>query len=183
MAPVLQVDPDAPAADVLARAADALRRGALIVYPTETLYAVGGRALDPDAARRTREAKGRPDGKPLPLVAADLDQARALCADWPEAAARLAARFWPGPLTLLLGARNDVPAEVTAGEGSVAVRVSGRLLVRLLCQAAGPSCRPPPPAGGRPRHAARTRWPRSVRRSSWPWTAAPATVRPRRSWT
>lgn len=123
---------------MVARAAGVLRRGALIVYPTETLYAVGGAALDPAAGRRVRLAKGRPDGKPLPLVVADAETARTLCRAWPPVADALSERFWPGPLTLVLPSAASVPDEVTAGTGTVALRVTGLPLARALCRAAGP---------------------------------------------
>jgi L-threonylcarbamoyladenylate synthase len=123
---------------VVARAAALLRAGELIVYPTETLYAVGGSGLDAAAARRARLAKGRADDKPLPLMVADAAAARALCRSWPAAAEALSTRFWPGPLTLVLPAAPHVPDEVTAGTGTVAVRVSALGLARALCRAAGP---------------------------------------------
>jgi len=132
------VDGAAPDEAVVARAADVLRAGGLIVYPTETLYAVGGAGLDPAAARRARLAKGRPDDKPLPLIVADAETARGLCRSWPAAADALAGRFWPGPLTLVLQASPRVPVEVTAGTGTVALRVSGLPLARAISRAAGP---------------------------------------------
>ena len=138
MVEVLPVRGDDPDPEVVARAAGILRRGALLIYPTETLYAIGGRADSAGAARAVRRLKGRDDGKPLPVVAADEAQARTLAADWPEDALRLARRFWPGPLTLVLPAAAPVPEEVTAGRGTVAVRVSGLALARALCRAAGP---------------------------------------------
>jgi L-threonylcarbamoyladenylate synthase len=136
--PVVAVDGSAPDAALVARAADVLRAGRLLVYPTETLYAVGGAGLDAAAAGRVRLAKGRPDGKPLPLIVADADAARELCRAWPAVADALAARFWPGALTLVLPASARVPDEVTAGTGTVAVRVSGLALARALSRAAGP---------------------------------------------
>jgi L-threonylcarbamoyladenylate synthase len=123
---------------VVARALEVLRAGGLLIFPTETLYALGGRALDATAAARVRAAKGRPAGQPLPLVAADLEQARSLSAHWPSAAGRLAAAFWPGPLTIVVLAAKGVPAEVTAGTGTVAVRVPGLPLATALCAEAGP---------------------------------------------
>ena len=137
MAHVIAVDPDRPESAVVERAASLIRNGELVIYPTDTLYALGGRALDPEAAEKVRTAKGRDERKPLPLVAADTGQARGLCAAWPNAADRLAIRFWPGPLTLVLAARAEVPVEVTAGTGTVAVRVPGSALTRRLCEAAG----------------------------------------------
>jgi L-threonylcarbamoyladenylate synthase len=122
----------------VARAAAALRRGHLVIYPTETLYALGGLGLSGEAAARVRRAKGRARAHPLPLVAADLSQLLELAASWPREAERLASRFWPGPLTLVVSASSRVPEEVTAGTGTVAVRVPGRSVTRRLCAAAGP---------------------------------------------
>lgn len=137
MTEVLAADGETPDATTLARAVSALASGALLIYPTDTLYALGGPAAEPAAARAVREAKGREAGKPLPVVAADLDQARDLCARWPAAADRLAARFWPGPLTLILPAASGLPFELTAGSPGVAVRVPALGLARALCRSAG----------------------------------------------
>ena len=127
-------DPD-PA--VVALAASLLTAGSLLIYPTDTLYALGGRVLDAAAGAAVRRAKGREEGKPLPLVAADLEQARVLCASWPEAADQLARRFWPGPLSLVVPAAPTVPADVTAGSGNIAVRVPDLELTRALCRQTG----------------------------------------------
>jgi len=135
---VLAVDGERPDPEAVSRAGRLLASGALLIYPTDTLYALGGRALDPRAARAVREAKGREDGKPLPVIVADLDQARSVCAAWPASAAILAARFWPGPLTLVLPAGPAVPQEVTAGSPGLALRVPALELARALCRAAGP---------------------------------------------
>ena len=132
------MDGSTPDEAVVARAAGVLRAGELIVYPTETLYALGGLGLLAAAAHRVRLAKGRADDKPLPLIVADTEAARALCRSWPAAAETLAARFWPGPLTLVLPASTRVPLEVTAGTGTVAIRVSGLPLARALSRAVGP---------------------------------------------
>lgn len=132
------VVPAEPEAGWRERAAEVLATGGILVYPTETLYAVGGRALDARAARRAVLSKGRPEGKPLPVIAADVEQARSLCASWPAVAAALAEAFWPGPLTLVLPASPEVPAEVRAGGLTVAVRVSPAVVARALARAAGP---------------------------------------------
>jgi L-threonylcarbamoyladenylate synthase len=135
---VLAVSGAQPEPEAVSRAADLLAARRLIIYPTDTLYALGGRALDPVAARAVREAKGREDGKPLPLIAASLEQVKTLCSAWTPAAQALAERFWPGPLTLVLAAQPAVPEEVTAGKGTIAVRVPALELARALCRAAGP---------------------------------------------
>jgi L-threonylcarbamoyladenylate synthase len=133
VAEVLSVDADRPAEDMIARALSVLREGSLLIYPTDTLYALGGLALEAAVSVSVRAAKGREEDKPLPLVASGLQQARSLCAWWPEAAGRLAERFWPGPLSLVLPARAEMPREVTSGTGTVAVRVPACELTRRLC--------------------------------------------------
>lgn len=135
---VLYVRGDSPNAEVLAQAAALLARGELLIYPTDTLYAVGCRAQDGVAVERLRVAKTREVGKPLPVIAADETQARSLWAAWPGLAALLAEHFWPGPLTLILRAAPGLPPSLTAGGESLAVRVPGLGLARALCAAVGP---------------------------------------------
>jgi L-threonylcarbamoyladenylate synthase len=128
------VDPE-----LLARvraAADALRRGGIVAYPTETFYALGALASDAAAVARLASAKGRPDGKPLPVLAADRAAVEAIAVlDGP--AARLASALWPGPLTLVLPARPGLAPEVTAGTGTVGVRVPSAEIARALAREAG----------------------------------------------
>jgi L-threonylcarbamoyladenylate synthase len=120
----------------VAAAAAVLRRGGLVAYPTETFYGLGCLALDAAAVARLAAAKGRPDGKPLPLLADRLEAVERVAFLSPRAR-RLAARFWPGPLTLILPARPGLPAEVTAGSGRVGIRVAGGEVARALAAAAG----------------------------------------------
>jgi L-threonylcarbamoyladenylate synthase len=135
---ILPVDLERPSGAVLKRAERALAGDELIIYPTDTLYAIGGRGMVASVARHVREAKGRLEAKPLPLVAADVSQAAGLSSRWSELAACLAAAFWPGPLSLVVEAGTHVPREVTANTGSLAVRVPAARLVRLLCASQGP---------------------------------------------
>jgi L-threonylcarbamoyladenylate synthase len=133
-------------------AAAVLRRGGIVAYPTETFYALGARADDAAALERLLRAKLRPEGKPLPLLAADRAQVLAVAVlDGP--AARVAERLWPRPLTLVLPARPTLDAAVTAGSGTVGVRIPGSAVARALAAAAGfalvstsanPSGGPPP---------------------------------------
>jgi L-threonylcarbamoyladenylate synthase len=120
----------------VAVAAAALRRGALVAYPTETFYGLGALASLPEALARLTAAKLRPEGKPLPLVASAPDVAFALWRDVPPEARRLAAAFWPGPLTLVVAAAPGLPPEIALG-GSVGVRVPGLALARELSRLAG----------------------------------------------
>ena len=117
-------------------AADVLRRGGLVAYPTETFYGLGALARDAAAVDRLARVKGRPDGKPLPLLAADRAQVEEV-AVLGDDAVRLADMFWPGPLTLVLPARPGLPAAITAGTGTVGVRVPGSETARALARAAG----------------------------------------------
>lgn len=117
-------------------AAAVLRRGGLVAYPTETFYGLGALARDAAAIERLTRAKLRPEGKPLPLLAADVAQVEEV-ALLHGLAARLAARLWPGPLTLVLPAAPGLDAAITAGTGTVAVRVPGSELARALARRAG----------------------------------------------
>lgn len=125
---------DAPA---IAQAAALLRAGGLVAFPTETVYGLGANALDAAAVRRIFAAKGRPAYNPLIAHVADVAGARALVREWPPLAQALADRFWPGPLTLVLPKRPEVPDEVTAGRDSVAVRVPAHPVARALLAATG----------------------------------------------
>jgi L-threonylcarbamoyladenylate synthase len=125
--------------DVLEReAARLLEGGALMVYPTDTLYAIGCRALDGETVAALRRAKGREAAKALPVIVADLAQARSIASSWPAAADRLAAVFWPGPLTLVVPASPTLPAALLAGADNVAVRVPDSKVARALARIAGP---------------------------------------------
>jgi L-threonylcarbamoyladenylate synthase len=131
-----RVDPASPDPRIVAVAAGLLRAGRLVAFPTETVYGLGANALDALAVEGIYRAKGRPAYNPLIVHVAEPVEARALVAAWPDAAAALAARFWPGPLTLVLPKRPDVPDIVTAGLPNVAVRVPSHPVARALLAAA-----------------------------------------------
>jgi L-threonylcarbamoyladenylate synthase len=133
---VIPVDPSAPSADALAEAARVLHGGGLVAFPTETVYGLGANALDATAVARIFAAKGRPANNPLIVHVADTTQILQIVADWPESAARLAERFWPGPLTLVLPKRDTVPDLVTATGPTVAVRVPAHPVAEALLRAA-----------------------------------------------
>ena len=121
----------------LERAAAVLRGGGLVAFPTETVYGLGANALDPVAVGKIYAAKGRPATSPLIVHVADVAMARTVVAEWPEAAERLAAAFWPGPLTLVLEKRDLVPDSVTAGLGTVGVRQPAHEVAAELIRVAG----------------------------------------------
>lgn len=132
---VLPVDPFAPSAEALAGAARVLRRGGLAAFPTETVYGLGANALDTAAVARIFAAKGRPANNPLIVHLADADQVQEVAADWLASAQRLAERFWPGPLTLVLPKHPRVPDIVTARGPTVAVRVPAHAVAQALLRA------------------------------------------------
>src|SRR6185436_129592 len=101
------------------------------------VYGLGAHALDSAAVRRLFAAKGRPANDPLIVHVDDIDRMQALVRDVPDAARQLAARFWPGPLTLVLRRSEQVPDDVTAGLNTVAVRVPAHPVARALLIAAG----------------------------------------------
>jgi L-threonylcarbamoyladenylate synthase len=127
----------APTPDALADAAARLRRGELVAFPTETVYGLGAHALDAEAVARIYAAKGRPAWNPVIVHVAQVADARALVADWPERAERLAAACWPGPLTLVLPRSARVPSIVTAGTETVAVRIPDHPVALALLAASG----------------------------------------------
>lgn len=132
-------------------AADALRRGELVVFPTETVYGLGADALRPEAVARIFAAKGRPADNPLIVHVEDARAARRLARAWPDAAARLADAFWPGPLTLVLPRDASVPDITTGGLDSVALRVPAHPAARaLLAEARVPVAAPSANRSGRP---------------------------------
>ncbi|MBV8812567.1 MAG: threonylcarbamoyl-AMP synthase [Acidobacteriaceae bacterium] len=132
-----------PTEEALARAAEIIRNGGLVAFPTETVYGLGANALDARAVGRIYEAKGRPFASPLIVHVADEAMARSLAANWPEAARKLAERFWPGPLTLVVKKAAVVPDTVSAGLDSVGLRVPAHpVALALIRKAAVPIAAP-----------------------------------------
>lgn len=119
------------------QAAELLRAGRLVAFPTETVYGLGANALDEAAVRRIFEAKGRPHSSPLIVHVATVEIARGLAREWPDQAETLARRFWPGPLTIVVPKHASVPDIVTAGLPSVGLRMPAHPVARALLEAAG----------------------------------------------
>ena len=134
----------------------AVRRGGLVVFPTETVYGLGVDARQPAAVERLVRVRGRDDGKPILVLVRDLAMASLVACAVSPAAERLARQFWPGPLTLVLPARAGLPAALTAGTGTIGVRVSSHPQAAALVAAldgplTAPSANPP---GLDPAHSA-----------------------------
>ncbi len=121
----------------LARAVQALHGGEVIVYPTETFYGLGVDFSVRGALDRLFAIKAREPGKPIALIAANLEMAFSVAREVPPAARRLAERFWPGPLTLVMPAAPGLPAALVGPDGGVGVRVSPHRVARALAAALG----------------------------------------------
>jgi L-threonylcarbamoyladenylate synthase len=133
----IKVDPTLPDPAAIRAAADTLLRGGLVAFPTETVYGLGALALQADAVARIFAAKGRPATNPIIVHVAEIEAARLLVADWPSVATRLAERFWPGPLTMVLPKAASVLEIVTAGGTTVALRAPGHPVALALLREVG----------------------------------------------
>ena len=150
---MVAVDARAPEAALVGEAAAVVRRGGLVAFPTESFYGLGTDALDAAAVARIFGVKGRPESKPVLVLVDSIAMAAQIAADMPDEVHALMVRHWPGPLTLILTARPHVPAALTAGSGTVGVRMPGHAVALALVRAAGrpvtaPSANPsgaPPP--------------------------------------
>jgi L-threonylcarbamoyladenylate synthase len=128
----LQVNPLSPEPSVIAQAVEILKRGGLVAFPTETVYGLGGRALDEAAIERIFQAKGRPARHPIIAHVEGEEGARALSSEWSERASRLARAFWPGPLTLVVPRAHSVPSSLSGGTDSIAIRAPAHPVARAL---------------------------------------------------
>ncbi len=122
---------------VMARAGEILRRGGLVAFPTETVYGLGGDAMNPDAAAKIYLAKGRPSDNPLIVHIADIEGLKDVAGEIPDSALMLAEHFWPGPLTMILPKSEAVPYATTGGLDTVAVRMPRHPAARALIRESG----------------------------------------------
>jgi L-threonylcarbamoyladenylate synthase len=121
----------------IARALNILQAGGLVAFPTDTVYGVGALAFDANAVESIYVAKDRPIEKAIPVLIGDQADLEKVGADIPDSARKLASRFWPGPLTILVPKRADLPEAVSA-TATVGVRVPDHEVARALLRAAGP---------------------------------------------
>jgi L-threonylcarbamoyladenylate synthase len=130
-------DNNGSAHETVKEAARLIREGKLVAIPTETVYGLGANALDADACARIFEAKGRPRTSPLIVHVDSVEMARRFITEWPDTAAALAERYWPGPLTLVLPKRAEISDIVTAGLPTVGIRIPAHPLALELIREAG----------------------------------------------
>ncbi len=148
---IVRLDPGNPDIAAIRRAAAIIRGGGLVAFPTETVYGLGADGLRGDAVEKIFTAKGRPQDNPLILHVAAPEDARRVAVEVPQLAQRLMARFWPGPLTLVLRKRPEVPAVVSAGLPSVGVRMpDNTIALTLIAESGVPIAAPSANVSGRP---------------------------------
>lgn len=124
-------------AALVKEAGDVIKAGGLVAFPTETVYGLGGDALNPLSSAKIYSAKGRPSDNPLIVHIADMEALDAIVREIPDSAGKLADKFWPGPLTMILHKSEAVPYETTGGLDTVAVRMPVHGVARELIRAAG----------------------------------------------
>jgi L-threonylcarbamoyladenylate synthase len=131
---VLHVDPVSPRDDRVLLAVEALRAGGVLAIPTETFYGLAADSRAEQAARRLNELKRKPDDSPVLLLMASIDQAPEVASNLSPVFHKLAAAFWPGPLTLVVHAAPGLSDTVTGGRGTVGIRVPGLALPRRIAE-------------------------------------------------
>lgn len=121
----------------LEEAGEIIRKGGLVAFPTETVYGLGGDALNPESSKKIYAAKGRPSDNPLIIHIADMEHLGRITKEVPQSAYQLAAAFWPGPLTMILPKAEEVPCQTTGGLDTVAVRMPSHPVAMEFIKAAG----------------------------------------------
>jgi L-threonylcarbamoyladenylate synthase len=131
------VDPKRPQTEVVQEAVEALRRGGLVAFPTDTLYALGADALAADAIERVLTVKGRHRGKPLSILVPSVESIVALGVSLSDGVRDLMQTFWPGPLTVVVKAPGRFPAALTAATGTIGLRIPGGVVAQSILTAFG----------------------------------------------
>ncbi len=134
---IISMDEETMDKDALAQAGRIIKSGGLVAFPTETVYGLGGDALQEESAARIYRAKGRPSDNPLIVHICRMEDLPALVGQVPEAAKKLAKAFWPGPLTMVFQKSEKVPRATTGGLDTVAVRMPGHKVALAFIEAAG----------------------------------------------
>lgn len=148
---IVQVDEQHMREELLRQAGEIIRAGGLVAFPTETVYGLGGDALNPDSSRKIYAAKGRPSDNPLIIHICRMEDLEHIVKEIPEAAVKLAEKFWPGPLTMIFYKSAAVPPETTGGLDTVAVRMPlHKAALTFIREAGGYVAAPSANRSGRP---------------------------------
>ncbi len=148
---VEKIDSGCPNQQVIQKAADILRQGGLVAFPTETVYGLGGNGLDGEVCKKIYAAKGRPSDNPLILHISQISELRPIVKEIPPIAGKIMDAFWPGPITLIFKKADCVPAEITGGFDTVAVRFpSHQTACAIIRQTGLPIAAPSANSSGKP---------------------------------
>ena len=134
---IVKIDEEQIDQEAIARAGEILKRGGLVAFPTETVYGLGGDALNENSSRLIYAAKGRPSDNPLIVHITNMEALKKFVTEIPPAARKLAERYWPGPLTMIFHKSSAVPLATTGGLDTVAVRMPSHKTARAMIDAAG----------------------------------------------
>lgn len=134
---IVKIDEEQIDQEAIARAGEILKRGGLVAFPTETVYGLGGDALNENSSRLIYAAKGRPSDNPLIVHITNMEALKKIVTEIPPAARKLAERYWPGPLTMIFHKSSAVPLATTGGLDTVAVRMTSHKTARAMIDAAG----------------------------------------------
>ena len=134
---IVKIDEEQIDQEAIARAGEILKRGGLVAFPTETVYGLGGDALNENSSRLIYAAKGRPSDNPLIVHITNMEALKKIVTEIPTAARKLAERYWPGPLTMIFHKSSAVPLATTGGLDTVAVRMPSHKTARAMIDAAG----------------------------------------------
>ena len=134
---IVKIDEEQIDQEASARAGEILKRGGLVAFPTETVYGLGGDALNENSSRLIYAAKGRPSDNPLIVHITNMEALKKIVTEIPPAARKLAERYWPGPLTMIFHKSSAVPLATTGGLDTVAVRMPSHKTARAMIDAAG----------------------------------------------
>ncbi len=137
MTKIIKINPANIDMELLSQAADVIKHGGLVAFPTETVYGLGADSFNPDAVKNIFKAKGRPMDNPLISHIADIGELERFAREIPESAIKLANEFWGGPITLILKKRDGIPDCVTAGLDTVAVRLPSHSVANALIKLSG----------------------------------------------
>ncbi len=134
---IVRIDENNIDYDAIRRGGEILKNGGLVAFPTETVYGLGGDALNPESSKKIYAAKGRPSDNPLIVHISNIESLKKIALSIPKDAYKLADKYWPGPLTMIFNKNDLVPKETTGGLETVAVRMPSNKTARALIDAAG----------------------------------------------
>lgn len=134
MSNVLGIDPSQPSVKLIEEVVEVIKRGGVVIYPTETLYGIGANPFCPEAVQRVYDMKGRDEDKPIPFLIKDLKMLTALVEEVPPMGRDLITRYWPGPLTLIFRANDGLPYPLKGNDGKIGLRISSHPIAKMILE-------------------------------------------------